>query len=306
MMVITACSIEKEEPFRVGTNIWPGYELLYLARELEHFADSNIKLIELPNATDVIQALRNEVLEAATLTLDEALTILQDDHRLQVILVMDFSRGGDALLAIPDIKALEDLRGRRIGVENTAVGAILLDAALGQARLSLNDVELVSMTVDRHVDAYESGSLDAVVTFEPSRSKILALGATSLFDSTSIPDRIVDVLVVRPAVAEQHEDSLRLLLSGYFMALQYMQTNPQEAAQLLSQRIGLRPDEILKIYQGLHQPKLRENYELLGINKIGKLQRSVESLVELMLAREMLYRNPDIEGLLNGRWLPQH
>jgi len=37
LSVLFACSAEQESPLRVGTNIWPGYEPFYLARELGYY-----------------------------------------------------------------------------------------------------------------------------------------------------------------------------------------------------------------------------------------------------------------------------
>ena len=34
-----SCSAEQESPLRVGTNIWPGYEPFYLARDLGYYIE---------------------------------------------------------------------------------------------------------------------------------------------------------------------------------------------------------------------------------------------------------------------------
>ena len=41
---------------------------------------------------------------------------------------MNISAGADALVVKPQIKQASDLRGKRIGVEQTAVGAYLLSS----------------------------------------------------------------------------------------------------------------------------------------------------------------------------------
>jgi len=305
VVLLPSCTLDPDLPFRVGTNIWPGYEPLYLAREMGHLNENRIKLVELPNATEVIQALRNEVLEAAALTLDEALSVVQDGYDLKVVLIMDFSRGGDALLAHPTIHRLADLRGKRIGVESTAVGALLLDAALRKVSLSLEDVTLVPLTVDRHLEAYKQHRIDALVTFEPMSSKILAQGAKSLFDSAHIPNRIIDVLVVRSDIAKHREDTLRYLLEGYFKALEYQHNNPLEAAQHMMPRLNLSGSELLNALDGLHQPDLEENRALLIGNERQTLTDSLQHLIRLMLDQNLLHSKPVTSNLLSGQWLPK-
>ncbi|MDJ0739111.1 MAG: ABC transporter substrate-binding protein [Gammaproteobacteria bacterium] len=300
---IAACEVQERRPFRVGTNVWPGYETLYLARELGAYRNSDIKLVELPNASEVIQALRNGTLEAAALTLDEALSVAQDGYDLRVALIMDFSRGGDALIGGADVATLGDIRGRRVGVESTAVGAILLDAALRSAGMSVADVELVPLTVDEHYDAFASREVDAVVTFEPVRTRLLDAGGSPLFDSSRIPNRIVDVLVVPADVAQRRPDSLRTLLHGHFMALDYMRADTDEAMRIIAARMHLEPDALAQLFAGLFLPGLVDNHHLLAAGQAG-LQRSLAELVELMHARGMLHRKPDTAGMLSASWLP--
>ena len=207
-LLVSACN-STEPQLRIGTTIWPGYEPLYLARSLGYYDDTQVKLIELSTASDVIHSLRSGTLEGAALTLDETLTLLDDGFDLKVILVMDFSDGGDALLAKPEITSIKALRGKRIAVENSNVGAILLDGALLAAELTAADVEIISCTLEEHINCYSSA--DAVVTYEPFRTKLLQLGAHQLFDSSQMPGRIVDVLVVHAESTNNNPLSLEQL-----------------------------------------------------------------------------------------------
>ena len=53
--LLGACE-QTPHPLRVGTNVWPGYEPLYLAREQGYLSEDAVRLIELPSATDVMSA----------------------------------------------------------------------------------------------------------------------------------------------------------------------------------------------------------------------------------------------------------
>ena len=304
VFLFSSCSTEGERPLRVGTNVWPGYETLYLARSLGEYRDTDIKLVELPNASEVIQALRNGTLEVAALTLDEALSVAQDGHDLRVVSIMDFSRGGDVVLAQSGITEAADLRGRRIGVENTAVGAIMLDAVLRSANLQLDDVEAIPITVDEHAEAFVSGRVDAIVTFEPVRSKLLAVGAEPLFDSSFIPDRIVDVLVTRADVAERHAVNLRSLLRGHFTAQAYLRDHPDAAAALIEARVGLPEAALGPMFRGIYLPDLVENHRLLTPGPAG-LEPVLHDLIELMRDRGLLHSVPDTSAMLTSAWLPE-
>ncbi len=302
-MLLSACSPTPEPPLRIGTNVWPGNEPLYLARELGYYADSSVNLVELSSASEVIHALRSGRLEGATLTLDEALTLLDEDIELRVILVLDFSHGGDVLLARPGFAALANLRDKRIGVEQTAVGALLLDGALDAAGLSVSDIDMVYCAVDEHLDCY--WSVDALVTFEPIKTKLLNQGAWQLFDSSRIPGRIVDVLVVRAESINTHPQTLKHLLAGYFKAREYLTDMPDDAARRMALRMALSAPEVLASFKGLRLPELEENRALLSGNP-SQLKTTAVGLAEFMLERKLLRNRFTINGLTDSQFLPDN
>ncbi len=80
----------------------------------------------------------------------------------------------------PGIERLEDIRGKRIGVEETAVGALMLAKLLETARLTPDDVVRVRVTGDRHVQAYLAGEVDVLVSWEPYATQLQAKGARRL------------------------------------------------------------------------------------------------------------------------------
>ena len=110
----------------MGTNLWIGYESFYLARDLGFYNDTPIRFVEHLSATQQIRAFRNRTIQAATLTLDEVLLLLEQGHNPKVVMVIDISHGGDVIIGNSYIKNLKDLQGRRVAVENTAVGGYII------------------------------------------------------------------------------------------------------------------------------------------------------------------------------------
>ncbi len=302
-LTLSACDSPPSPPLRVGSNIWQGYESLYLARHLGYFESNKIHLVELPSATTVMHAFRNGNLEAAALTLDEALTLLQDNIKLQIILVMDVSNGGDVLLGREGITGISDLKGRSIAYENTAVGAILLTAALEKAGLSTSDVTLVPTPYNDHHSKFQSGSVDAIVTFEPVRTQLLNTGAINLFDSAQIPGRIVDVLVISSNAIKTHTRDIKTLVTGYFRALHYLKNSQTEAAKIISPRLGLTAIETIESFKGLHLPDARENHKLLMTQK-PPLQETAKELIKIMLKQKLLERPVKLDNVFSAEFLP--
>lgn len=291
----------KRPPLRVATNLWPGYEMIYLANNLGYYKDCNIRLIEVPTTSQVTRNLRSGNLEAGCLTLDESLTLLQDKIKIRVIVVLDESCGGDVIMAKPGIENLQALKGKRVGVENSTVSAVLLDAALRKVGMSAVDIIQVPMSVDQHFKEYQSGSVDVLATYEPVRSQVLKVGGKILFSSAQIPGRILDVLVVRTEIMDRYEEELRSLVRGIFLAQQYLHDHPQESAKLMSKRLGEDP---LSQFLGIHVPDLVENHQYLAGDS-ARLYKTAGSLMQLMLDHNLLRKTCSFSRFAEPKYLPE-
>ncbi len=264
LALLASCTQAPETPLRVATLPWPGYESIHLAQSLGYFEPARIRVLDLVNASQASNALRNGTVDAALLTIDEVLLLLQDDVDVRIVLVMNVSNGADVVMATPDITSLSDLRGKRIGVETNAIGATMFDAMLTAANMTATDVNLVSMPINEHAAAYRDKKVDAVVTFEPVRSQLLQQGARIVFDSRQIPDRIFDVLAVRSEALTTHRQELLSLVAAHFKALDYLARQPQDSAQRLAPYLGVAADQVLPQFAGIKLPSLDENRALLS------------------------------------------
>lgn len=301
LFALIACDSKPTSTLRIGTNTWPGYEPLYLARSLNYFDGYNIRLVEHSSASQVIRAFRNGAIDAAALTLDEVLLLLQSGFKPQLVLVMDVSDGGDVIIAQTDIKQFKGLQGKRIGVENTALGAYVLARALEIEGLSPTEINTVAVELNEHDSAFGKRTVDAVVTFEPVRSRLLSKGGQILFDSSQIPGEIVDVLVVSENYMAQHPQQIKGLVEQWFKAVTYLQSNPKQAVKYIGKRLKLEPEAVLGSFQGLHFPQRSENRQLLlGENGAPALLENADRLAQVMFEQKLLNKKVNATSLFSG------
>lgn len=282
LAALCACS-EPPPTLRLATNIWPGYESLYLARDNGLLDGQQIHLVEMPSATDVFRTMRDGQLDAAALTLDEALRLQSAGVPLHVVMIFDVSAGGDGLLVRPNagITTLADLKGKRVGVENSATGAILLNGALQAAGLGVSDIEQVFMSVEQTPDALVQGEVDAVVTFDPYLSRARQAGGLVLFDSRQLNGLIADVLVVRSDRLAALSTPLRQLISAHFKMLDQLHRHPELILPRMQPRMGLPAPEIARALEGLRMIDLTENRHLLGGESPG-LAATLQTLAPIL------------------------
>jgi len=298
---MSACSEPARELFRIGSNLWPGYEPLFLARNNKYFDDS-IRLVEYPNATEVLRAFRNRSLEAACLTLDEALLLRQYNLPVTIILVTDISAGADAIIARHGINSMRQLVGKTIAVESGALGAYVITRALEKNHMSLQQINIRHLSVDQHSTAFNNPDIDAVVTYEPMRTRLLAQGAQQIFSSSDIPGEIVDVMVINNEYMDKHRTQARAVIQGWFHALQDLKDKPLQSAKLISRRQKISPQQVLASYQGMRLPSLEENKRLLGGEK-PELMKHIKRLKNVMEIEHLLQPDVSISDLLSDQFL---
>ena len=302
-LMLGSCAQSPPPPLRIGIPVWPGFECLYLARDLGYYKDTSIRLVDYRANSEMIRAFRNEELEAAALTIPEAFSLATAASNLQFVLATDVSNGGDVIVAKPEVQNLQALKGRRVGMDSSAaLGPYMLIQALEQVDLSPKNVQIISIGVSEHERAFKQGTVDAVVTFEPTRSKLLAAGAKLLFDSRKIPGEIVDVIVVRKDLLTSQSANLQALINGWFRALAYLKNNPQDAARRIAPREGITPEQFLESLEGLRLLSVTENKNLLGkidITLLNGIKRLSKKLVENNLSKQVV----DPTHLLNDQLL---
>lgn len=299
---LPGCS-SREAALRIASHDWLGYQPLFLARELGFLDEEGVRLVEMPSASYSLQALSAGNVDGAALTLDEVLSARADGLDLRVVLVFDVSDGADVLLAHPDIDSLRDLAGRRVGVESTAVGALMLSEALQAAGLAPASVKLVPLTADRHYAAFTSGQVDAVVTFEPMASRLLRMGARRLFDSRAIPGRIVDVLALRADALDASPRALTGLLGAYFRALGHLRQHPEDGVGRMAARLELPASAVQSSLEGLKLPDLAANHRWLE-GRPCPLEQSAAILEKVMRTARLLVRPSRLEDLCAPQFLP--
>lgn len=299
IIFLSACT-QQEQPIRIGTNVWPGYEPLYLARNLHYINDDEIILVEHQSASQVIRAYRNGNIDAAALTLDEVLLLAESGFEPQVILVFDISAGGDVIIAQHGITTMQQLKNKRVGVEGSALGAYVLNRALTINGMTPQDITIIQSEVSQHTNLFKQKKVDAVVTFEPVKSQLMALNGNSIFDSTQIPNEVVDVLVVEKSFLINNPNHIKQLTTAWFKSLELLKNQPIEAATIMSKRLKITPDEVISSFDGLHLPDRNENNELIGITQQATLIKTTEQLQNIMVNASLLKRKINVEKLFMG------
>jgi NitT/TauT family transport system substrate-binding protein len=197
---------------------------------------------------------------------------------------------------------LDNLGGKRIAVEEGAMGAVMLSSLLHAAQLRVEEVKKVAMTLDSSLKVFSSGKVDAIVTAEPWATKLEAQGAQRIFDSSRIPGRITDVLAVRADVLDTQADAIRALVAAHFEARQFFLAQPAQASIHMAARLQTPVEEVPASLRGLQLPDAAENRRLL--EEGGNFHRTALELQRVMFEAGLLRKQSGPDELVDTRYLP--
>ena len=227
----------------------------------------------------------------------------QDGQKLTVVMIFDISAGADMLIARTGLATLADLKGQRIGYEQSSVGELLLSEILTTANLSRDDVKLVPLSVDKHLAAWQRNELDAAVTYEPVASDLLEHGAHKLFDSRQIPNTIIDVLAIRSDLLESQASAIRHLAQSHFKALDHLKRNPQDAAYRMAEHLMLKAGDVTPAFKGLLLPDATYNRRLMA-GATPELLATARKLSAVMVKNQLLKQDDSLNSLIRADFLP--
>jgi len=141
--------------------------------------------------------------------------------------------------------------------------------------------------VDQHQAFYEQGLVDALVTFEPIASQLLAAGAVKLVNSAEIPFRIVDVLAVTPDAFEHRPESVKAFIQAHFDTIDKMVAHDQPVRASLARGLGVPAAELVSVYRGLHLLSREDNREWFADGG-AQLAQAANDLQGIMLEANLV------------------
>ena len=181
-----------------------------------------INLVEFQDGPTIINAMESGSIDVGY--------IGQGAHKLCIngqakIFALSHISNGDAVIGGPNVKTLEDLKGKKVAYSSGSSSEDILTNALTKAGLTMDDIEAYDMDAAGIVTAMLSGSVDACATWSPNTLKILEESSecTELCDNMTFSDTNVSLAswICMPKYADGNKDTLLRFTKALFKAMDY-------------------------------------------------------------------------------------
>jgi NitT/TauT family transport system substrate-binding protein len=290
---------KKEPPIRLALVEWIGYAPIYVAKE-KGYLPKNIKLVEYTSNYNIIEAMKNETVEFASLTLDEVLILKNSNYK--AIWFIDYSNGADSILAEKSIPDVKHLKNKIVAYEPNSVQEYLLTRALYLNNLTKKDIKPLFIKYDRALEVWEQHKANAIVTFEPFKSKLLNKGMHVIFDSSKIPNEISDLIVANTKIFKTNKKTIKEFIKAYQKGYEYLKNNPKESYKIIAKYLHTTPDSVKTALNVIKLLGCKENYNLAK-DDAKQLKIVANNVIKTLQIEGILKQTPNIQNIFYFKYI---
>lgn len=281
-------------PLRVGIVTWPGYvggitaNNGFKANKTCIYWNNHKLLVEFMLMEDVDARAKafarggEDGVDIVWSTVDfwanELPGFIKGGIKSKAIMQVDWSRGGDAIVADNSIQRIEDLRGKKIALALFTPSHWLLEYSLQNSSLDETAQSkivkgLVGKTAspDARID-FVAGKVDAAVVWEPDVTEALKKrpGSHILVSSKTAANLIADLMVAREDFINEHPDVIKAFVQGWFEGTEEANRHPEIATKLLMENEPLYKDlgeeETREGLASVKWADMADNAKMFGLN----------------------------------------
>jgi len=310
VMLVAARAAVAGTAATLGVVSWIGYGPIYCAAANGYYKKYglDVKLVNFTDNSLMPGAVQGGEIDATTLTYDQVIAANARGWKLEVVMPIDYSVGGDAILATANLRTIKDLKGRKIAFMAASPSDFLLGFALARGGLSERDVEAVNTTPEGVVGIMASGGVDAGVTYEPSVSVIVGSGGGHRFhvllSSRDARGMITDVLVLKDSAIAKNPRLVDGLIRGTLDGLAFMRAEPAKAAAIIAKTLDITPAEVQQQLPNIENPDLAHLGDVFQQAAVLPSFYASGKIIGNILEREgQIETMPSIEATYDARFV---
>lgn len=295
-------------PLVIGYSNWPGWWPWAIA-EQEGLFEANGVDVELrwfDGYIESMEAFAAGQLDGNTQTLNDTISFAADAVNGEVaVLVNDNSFGNDKIIVTEDINTIEDLRGKKVAIEEGVVDDFLLSLALDEAGMSRDDVEILPLETGAAAAAFAAGQADAVGAFPPFWLTALEReGSKELITSADFPGAIPDLLVMSQTAIDERPEDVQAIVNTWFDILAFMEANPERSDEIMAERAGVTVEELQLLKGGTKMFTLEDNLEAFSPGDSMKhMPYAAQKMADFMVSVGFIDAAPPLEPILDDQFV---
>ncbi len=286
--LINACSFGQNQslkPLRVGITSWVGFDIARYAEPSGIFKQRGleVELVQFENNQDVSRAVMRGRLDATFTSFSDVMQVDPGNSKPVVLMTTNISAGADGIVAKPEIKSVEDLRGKKVAAKLGTVNHLILLEALKAHQIKPSDVQILDYSNDVAVQKIRTGEIDAAVLWQPVLGETAKSVKGNIIHTTKEVDSLViDILMSTNSIVKAKKAELKQFMLAWFDVMHAVETQPKKVFNAVGEQLGQSGEAFGSDYAGLKKGDITLNQRMFGAE--GRLKSVKAEIVQLLKA----------------------
>jgi len=187
-------------------------------------------------------------------------------------MVLNFSRGADALVVNKNINTVSDLKNKKIAFAEGTASHTLLINVLETSGIDPKEIQMVKVGSGLEAaDMYKANKVDAAVVWSPDDADLVASipGTKVLFSTKQASNIVTDGLIAKDTYIDANKEKLTKLVEGILWANSEMNNNKEfvaEAAKIFAKAFGTDESFVINAPNIIKFATLGDEENLFGLN----------------------------------------
>ncbi|MGB0931087.1 MAG: phosphate ABC transporter substrate-binding/OmpA family protein [Chitinophagales bacterium] len=194
------------------------------------------------------------------------------EYNPQILFQVDWSRGGDAIVARRGINSINDLKGKTVAVTPSTPSQTFLIWMLEAAGMTLDDIKVqeVPSAIDA-ATAFKSGKIDGAVVWSPDDEIIIrdVPGAKVLQSTRDASHIVADVYIAKKSWVDANRDKVGKLYEGFMIGaaeINASEAAKKKAAKIMADGTGISEKDALGGINNVRLTTHGDNLNFFGRN----------------------------------------
>lgn len=267
---------------KMGILPWLGYGQWHVAAKKGIFKEMGLENVELVNFNtdaEINAALAAGQVQVANIATHTAMNFLAAGLPIKAVLLMDVSMTADAMLSDGSVTDIKGLKGKQVALEEGTTSDILLNYALAENGMTVDDVQKVPMPASDAGAALIAGKVPVAITYEPYLTLAMQQDpkVKMLYSASVNPGLISDVFVVREEFLKEKPGQVLALVKAWDAALADYRKDTPGGRAIISEAVGAKPEELATAFDGVIFYSAEENKKELAGNFTQKVIPAVHA-----------------------------
>ena len=284
---------------------WLGYGQWHIAAKKGLFAANGLPEVEIVNFNtdaDLNAALAAGQVQCGNIATHTAMAFAAAGLPIKIIALLDVSMTADAMVTDGSIASVADLKGKQVAFEEGTTSHILLNYALAQNGMTLDDIQKVPMPASDAGSALIAGKVPVAVTYEPYLTLAMQQNpkVKMLYSAGENPGLISDVFVVREDFLAEKPGQVLALLKAWDASVADYKADTAGGRAIISEAVGAKPEELATAFDGVTYYTIDENKTQLTGDFVNKV---VPEVKKAAMSAGLLSHDVDLAKLIDTRFV---